>query len=89
METIGAVIVTIFVLFVVGGISGSVGWDILEDYDWFRHYIKYSTVCRRTLAFLILSTIGIPFVWGFIVIGCILLIFVSGYEIIRYGHTTS
>jgi|GEM_PF-6640217 len=88
METIGAVIVAIFVLFVVGGISGSVGWDILEDYDWFCHYFK-RTPLRRIFAYLILSTIGIPFVWGFIGLGCLMLIFVSGYEIIRYGHTTS
>jgi len=87
MGTLGAVFGVILFLFVAGGISGAVGWDIMEDKKWFQRLIKESQI-RRILAYLIFSTIGMPFVYGFIIIGCLMLISVSGYEIIRYGHTT-
>lgn len=88
METIGAALVAIFVLFVVCGISGFCGWELLEDKPWFWRLHRDSKI-RRAAIIAILATIGIPYVWGFIAIGCLMLIFVSGYEIIRYGHTTT
>lgn len=88
MNFVGAILFCAVFLIIFGGISADVGWDILEDYDWFREHIKISK-SRRIVAYIFLATLGIPFVWTFLIIGIIMTIVVSGYEIIRYGHTTS
>jgi len=87
METIGTVLGTIFLLAIFGWISGFCGWEILKDKDWFWRLHKDSRI-RQTLIIALLSTIGIPFICGFIAIGSIMLICIDSYEFIRYGKTT-
>ena len=88
MNIVGAILFCAVILLIFGGISADVGWDILEDYDWFREHIKI-TRSRRIAAYIFLATLGVPFVWTFLIIGIMLTIVVSGYEIIKDGHTAS
>jgi len=87
MEMILLVAGSILVLLVVAAISGFCGWEFLKDKPWFWRLHKDSK-SRQYIIIAILSTIGIPFVWGFLATGCIILLFVSTYEIVRYGCPT-
>jgi len=87
MEMIGIILGIIIASIVVSGISGFCGWELLKDKDWFWRLHKDSKI-RQAIIIAMLSTIGIPFIYGFIAIGSIMLICVDGYELIRYGKTT-
>jgi len=87
MEMILLVAGTILVLLVAAAISGFCGWEFLKDKPWFWRLHKDSKI-RRNIIIALLCTIGIPFVWGFLCLGCIMLFSVSCYELIKYGQTT-
>ena len=87
MEIILLVAGTILVLLVAAAISGFCGWEFLKDKPWFWRLHKDSKI-RQNIIIALLSTIGIPFVWGFLAIGSIMLVFVSIYELVSYGQTT-
>ncbi|OGY42180.1 MAG: hypothetical protein A2Y82_00440 [Candidatus Buchananbacteria bacterium RBG_13_36_9] len=77
----------VVVLAIFGGITADIGWDILEDNEWFCDHIK---MCRnrRIIAYIFLATVGVIPIWIFISLGMTLSVIISGYEIIRYGHAS-
>ena len=89
MQTIGIVGIgfgIIIVPLIICGVSGFYGWKLLEDKGWFWRLHKDSKI-RQTIITVILATIGSPLVWGFLIVGTILLVAVDTYELVRYGHT--
>lgn len=85
MHTIGIALGIIGMFIIVGGISGFCGWEILEDDDWFCRLHNDSKI-RQVIIIALLATIGIPFVWIYLIFGHILLLFSYVYELARYGY---
>lgn len=86
MKTIVIIAIITLAICGVGGISGFCGWELLEDKDWFWRLHRDSKI-KKNIILALLSTIGIPFIWGYLTLGTLMLVCVQIYELARYGGT--
>ncbi|MFA5187994.1 MAG: hypothetical protein WC460_01385 [Patescibacteria group bacterium] len=83
MGTVIIVVLAITFTTIICGLSGFCGWELLEDKRWFWRIHRDKKV-RKIILVVLLSTIGIPFVYGFIYLGVTMLALDFCYQIIKY-----